>query len=215
MIIRKLTLLICLSFPFFHLAQTTSIEGRVFDGETGSSLPFVTINFKGEPVGTTSDLNGVYSLSTDIKVSRINVSFLGYQSQSIPIQKGVHQKIDVALEPKRIELAVAEVRPDKKKKNPAKPLMQRVTDAKKSNDPKRIDAVTYKFHERVEMDLNDIPEKLPNRKIWGAFSWVLLRLHNLPDRHHNILFLYYHPQNSTCYSTRRCIILYHNLFHSY
>ena len=67
--------------PFFHLAQTTSIEGRVFDGETGSTLPFVTISFKGEPVGTTSDINGVYSLSTDLKVSRISVSFLGYQSQ--------------------------------------------------------------------------------------------------------------------------------------
>ena len=189
MIIRKFTLLICLSFPFFYLAQTTSIEGRVFDGETGSSLPFVTINFKGEPVGTTSDINGVYSLSTDIKVSRINVSFLGYQSQSIPIQKGVHQKIDIALEPKRIELAVAEVRPDKKKKNPAKPLMQRVTDAKKSNDPKRIDAITYKFHERVEMDLNDIPKKLPNRKIWGAFSWVWDKLDSTEARVNLPIFL--------------------------
>ena len=171
------TFFLSLAFPFFLLAQThqsTTVTGRVLDGESGEALPFVTVSFNGSNIGTMTDHLGSFSLTTDTRVSRINISFLGYQSQSIAIQKEVAQKIDIALEPKRIEIAVAEVRPDKKKrkKNPAKPLMQRVADAKKNNDPTSIKAISYKFHERLEMDLNDIPYKLPGRKMWGAFSWV-------------------------------------------
>ncbi len=189
MIIRKLTLLICLSFSLFLSAQTTSVEGRIFDGDTGSPLPFVTVNFRGQNIGTTSNIEGKYSLSTYNKVSKITISYLGYQGQTISIQKGVHQKIDIALEPKRIELAAAEVRPDKKRKNPGKPLMQRVADAKKNNDPKRIDASAFKFHERVEMDLNDIPDRLPSRKFWGPFSWVWKNLDSTEARVNLPVFL--------------------------
>ena len=189
MIFRNLALLICLSFSLLLSAQTTSVEGHIFDGDTGSPLPFVTVSFRGVSIGTTSDSDGNYSLKTEDKVSKITISFLGYQSQTISIQRGVPQKIDVALEPKRIELAVAEVRPDKKRKNPAKPLMQRVADAKKSNDPKRVTAAKYRFHERVELDLNDIPERLPHRKFWGAFSWVWDGLDSTSARVNLPLFL--------------------------
>jgi len=103
MIIKKLTLLMCLSFSVFLQAQTTSIEGRIFDGESGRPLPFVTVSFKGESIGTTTNTEGYYELSTEKRVSRISISFLGHVSQSISIQKGVHQKIDIALEPKKIE----------------------------------------------------------------------------------------------------------------
>ena len=155
------------------LAQTTSVSGRIFDGETGEPLPFVTVSLVGTNVGTMTDTDGHYSISTDEKVSRIFASFLGYQAQTIQIQKQVAQKLDIALEPKRIELAVAEVRPEKgRKKNPAKPLMQRVVDAKKQNNPERIPALKYKYHERLEIDVNDIPEMMPSRKIWGKFAWV-------------------------------------------
>lgn len=163
-----------LAFAAQLIAQTTTVSGRVFDGESGEALPFVTVNFVGSNIGSMTDGEGLYSITTEEKVSRIVISSLGYQSQNIQIQKFVEQKIDIALEPRQIELAVAEVRPEKEKrrKNPARPLMQRVVDAKKDNDPDRIPALQYKFHERLEMDINEIPEKLPGRKIWGKFSWV-------------------------------------------
>ena len=109
--------------------------------------------------------------------------------QTIQIQKEVHQTLDIALEPKRIELAVAEVRPDKKRNNPAKPLMQRVADVKKSNDPKNLPSLKYKFHDRLEVDVNDIPEKLPARKFWGAFSWVWDKLDSSEQRVNLPLFM--------------------------
>jgi hypothetical protein len=162
------TCLIC----FSSLAQTTTVTGRVFDGETGEVMPFVTVSFSGTSNGTMTDNDGKYRLVSEKKVARISISFIGYQTQSISIQKQVVQKIDVALEHKRIELAVAEVRPDKKHKNPAKPLMERVADVKKKNNPAYIPGLSYKFHERLEIDINDLPEKLPSRRFWGEFAWV-------------------------------------------
>lgn len=179
-----------LVFATSLLAQTTSVSGRIFDGETGEALPFVTVSFVGNNVGTMTDIDGNYFITTENKVGRIVASFLGYQAQNIQIQKQVEQKIDIALEPKRIELAVAEVRPDKKrKKNPAKPLMQRVVDAKKDNNPDRIPALSYKFHERLEIDINDIPKKLPSRKLWGKFAWVWDYLDSAEARVNLPLFL--------------------------
>jgi len=163
-------------------AQTTSIEGFVFDGETGMPLLFVTINFKNTNIGTTTDLEGKYIISSHKRVTTLNVSLLGYTSQSIFIQLGIHQKIDISLEPKRFNLSVAEVRPDRSVVNLAKNLMNRVVDAKSSNDPKNINAITHRFYERIELDFNDVPHKLPTRKFWGEFRWIWSRLDSSESR---------------------------------
>tara|TARA_B100000780_G_scaffold180377_1_gene126486 strand:+ start:6288 stop:8735 length:2448 start_codon:yes stop_codon:yes gene_type:complete len=161
-------LLLCINFK----AQTTIVSGRIFDGETGKTLPYVNVSFSGTSIGTMTNGLGEYELESERKVSRVFISFIGYTSQSIPIQKQVRQTLDIALEEKRIELEVAEVRPDKKQKNPAKPLMQRVAEAKLNNDPAKLPGVSCNYHEKLQLSLNDIPEKLPSRKIWGAFGWI-------------------------------------------
>ena len=88
-------LLFCLGYSLLYLAQTTSVEGRIFDGETGEPLPFVTVSFKGTNEGTTSDIDGRYALRTNERVGRIHISFLGYLSQTIQIQKEVNQTLDM------------------------------------------------------------------------------------------------------------------------
>ena len=151
----------------------TRVSGRVFHGETGEALPFVHVSFWGSALGTMSDVDGHYDLSSmEEKVTRLVVSCLGYQSQSIPLQRGVPQVINVALEPKSFDLEAAIIRPDKQAVNPAKPLMQRVAEAKPRNNPANIPALRSDFYERQELALNDYPERWPERKIWGPFSWV-------------------------------------------
>ena len=122
---NALLLIALFLFSLGLTAQKTIVSGRVFNGKTGKALPYVNVSFSGTSVGTMTNVLGEYELTSERKVSRIFISFIGYSSQSIPIQKQVRQKLDIALEEKRIELAAAEVRPDKKQENPAKPLMQR------------------------------------------------------------------------------------------
>ena len=136
-----------------------------------------------------TDVNGEYELSAgDIRVTQIVVSFLGYQSQTIPIQRGVPQVINVALETRSVDLQVAVIRPDKDAVNPAKPLMQRVAEAKSTNNPAEIPALAHTFYEVQEVAINDF-QNVGLRDSLGPFSWVWDRLDStehrvsLPIRH--------------------------------
>lgn len=168
---RLLTLFFWASILAMH-AQT-AITGRVFDGDTGAPLPFVNVSFAGTNIGTMTGIEGTYSLEAGSnRVARAQYSCLGYQSQSISLQRDVPQVINVALKARSVDLEAAIVRPDKKAVNPAKPLMQRVTEAKEENDPAQIPAVSHDFYEIQEVAFNDYPDKLPERRFWGPFSWV-------------------------------------------
>ncbi len=175
------TLWLCL-WAGIGTAQT-SVSGRVFDGETGEALPFVNVSFVGTSIGTMTDAEGLYVLdSGGARVTRATYSTLGYQSQTISLQRGVPQVINVALEARSVDLEAAVVRPDKKAVNPAKPLMQRVAEAKKGNDPARIPALRHDFYEVQEVAFNDYPEKLPARRFWGPFAWVWDHLDSSQNR---------------------------------
>ena len=83
---------------FFSLgftAQKTIVSGRVFDGETGKALPYVNVSFSGTSIGTMTNGFGEYQLVCERKVSRVHISFMGYISQSIPIQKFHNSSMDV------------------------------------------------------------------------------------------------------------------------
>lgn len=153
-------------------SQTTSVSGTVFNSETGDKIPFASVSFMGTNIGVMANEEGEYELSTSEKVSRITISSLGYQSQYIPIQIGVSQKINIALVEKLISLEAAEVSVDKREKNPSVPLMKKVINAKSKNDPEKLDSLSYDFYERLELDFNDIPDRLINRKAWGDLDLI-------------------------------------------
>ena len=161
----------------------TSVTGRVFDGTTGEALPFVNVSFPGTSIGTMTDVEGLYSLeAVDLRVTRISYSCLGYQSQTISIQRNVPQVINVSMEGRSVDLEAAVIRPDKKAVNPAKPLMQRVAEAKSSNDPARIPALHHDFYEVMEVAINDYPGRWPERRFWGPFKWVWTQLDSSEHR---------------------------------
>lgn len=153
-------------------AQSTVVTGRVFDAETGAPMPYVNVAFTSGKQGTTTNENGRFRLSTEDRPGRLSVSFLGYNNQTYEVVRGVDQSFDVALEPRSFELLTAEVRPDKKEVNPAKPLMQRVIESKESNNPRAIPAAKHRMHARMEFDINDISKEQTERWYWGPFDWI-------------------------------------------
>lgn len=74
-----------------------TITGKVTDAETGESIPGVNVLIKGTTVGTSTDMEGNYSLSVpDPDGSPVLVfSFLGYASQEVPV--GTNPVINVSL----------------------------------------------------------------------------------------------------------------------
>lgn len=84
----------------YSWAQETQVSGTVYD-ETGQPLPGATILVKGTTVGTTSDLDGKYSISSPSDGTLI-FSFIGYNP--IEIVVGNQTIIDVNLTPDLADL---------------------------------------------------------------------------------------------------------------
>jgi len=83
-------------FPLSSFAQFV-VSGKVSDDVSGEGLPGVNIILKGTTNGTTTDLEGNYSLNVPNKESVLVFSFVGYVSQEIII--GNQSVIDVVLTP--------------------------------------------------------------------------------------------------------------------
>jgi TonB-linked SusC/RagA family outer membrane protein len=67
-------------------AQDRSISGKITDRNNGQGLPGVTIIVKGMPtVGTSTNADGVFSLSVPSSATALIFSFVGYATQEAPI----------------------------------------------------------------------------------------------------------------------------------
>jgi TonB-dependent starch-binding outer membrane protein SusC len=72
------------------------VTGTVTTGSDGSPLPGVNILIDGTNIGTTTDMNGKFSLNTRSNNDVLVVSFIGYTTQTIPV--GSQTVIDVVLQ---------------------------------------------------------------------------------------------------------------------
>src|SRR5690606_34665622 len=83
-------------------ALAQAVTGTVTDAETGESLPGVNILVKGTTSGTTSDIDGRYSLSASAPQAVFVFSFVGYNTKEVAV--GNLSQLDVSLEPDLSEL---------------------------------------------------------------------------------------------------------------
>lgn len=77
-------------------AQNVTVSGAITD-DTGQPLPGVSILEKGTANGTTSDVDGNYSISVSSSGSTLVFSFIGFQSQEIALNN--QSRINVSLVP--------------------------------------------------------------------------------------------------------------------
>ena len=76
------------------LAQVRQISGTVRD-HSGSALPGVSILVNGTNIGTMTDTDGKYTISPNDNESVLIFSFVGFETQRVPIQG--RSRIDVSL----------------------------------------------------------------------------------------------------------------------
>ncbi len=72
-----------------------SVTGRVTDASTKEGLPGVSVVIKGSSVGVNTDLNGNYSINSNMADAILTFSFIGYITQEVAVAG--RTKIDVSL----------------------------------------------------------------------------------------------------------------------
>ncbi|MFQ5447112.1 MAG: DUF5686 family protein, partial [Saprospiraceae bacterium] len=171
-------------FAFFLLLQApvlfsqklTKVKGVVRDAETEELLPFVNVAFVGTSVGTTTDLDGSYSISTKWASDSLQVSYLGYKSITVGVKLGTAQTLDFELHSAALNLSVVEVKVKKgkykRKGNPAVELIKKVIDHKNENRMGGQDYYEYDKYEKVELDLNNITDKFRQKRAFRKFQFI-------------------------------------------
>jgi outer membrane receptor for ferrienterochelin and colicin len=64
-----------------------TITGKVIDGQTLSPLPFANIILMDSDIGTTTDLNGTFVLNNSFNADFMVVSYVGYKSLTVELDK--------------------------------------------------------------------------------------------------------------------------------
>ena len=85
--------------------QTQTISGKV-TGDTGENLPGVTILVKGTNIGTSSDVEGSYTLQVPAGSNTLVVSFVGFRTREVPINNQTTININLATDAKALQEVV-------------------------------------------------------------------------------------------------------------
>lgn len=111
--------LLLLTAPFFLSAQTGSVRGFLYDKENGEPILFTPVFLKGTQYGTTTDVNGFYSI-TKVEPGNytLTVSTVGYDTILIPIVITADKVLDKQLFVKKgiVNLKTVEVSAEKEAK---------------------------------------------------------------------------------------------------
>jgi iron complex outermembrane receptor protein len=79
------------------LLQQSKITGKITDATTGEPIPGVNVLIENTTVGTTTDINGNYSIEATNSNIVLVFSYIGYNSQKVTVEG--KSQIDVALNP--------------------------------------------------------------------------------------------------------------------
>ncbi len=163
-----LFLFLILSFQISK-AQKTVLSGKITESRTGIPIPYATIVFKGTYIGTMSDLNGNFNLSTLTPTNFIEVSSIGYKKREIPVKLKQTTKLDILLDEDMIMTGEVVVKPGE---NPAIPLFKKIIEHKKENNPANFPSWHSKLYSKTEVDLKNIDKSLRSKKLLKSFDFV-------------------------------------------
>jgi len=176
-----LALLLC---PMSVWAQQTSVEGIVVDADTGEKLPFVQIYFikpssqgsLASQYGTTSDLDGNFSISNPSGYTTINFQMVGYKTEMYTVKSGVQKKnVRIKMKPDVYGLQDIVVTPKnqkqkyKRKGNPAVELIKNVIAHKDSFQVKSSDHYRADTYHRMSFALDNFTPNF-QKGFWKSFK---------------------------------------------
>ena len=157
------------------IGQKTVVSGKIYDAKTRETLPFVNIAFKGSKIGTTSNIDGNYSIETYYAEDSLMASFVGYQPLAQAVKKDQSQVIDFFLEPGSFSLSEVVVRASDFE-NPAHTILKKIIRNKPVNNREKLDSYEYEVYNKIQFDLNNLSKKFTERKVFKDFDFIFDRI---------------------------------------
>ncbi|PRY13859.1 TonB-linked SusC/RagA family outer membrane protein [Pontibacter ummariensis] len=96
----------CLLVSIQAMAQALTVTGRVTDVETGTGLPGVTVLLKGTTVAAPTGADGSYTINVPNGTGTLVFSFIGYQTQEVPVNNRATINVQLGTDAKALEEVV-------------------------------------------------------------------------------------------------------------
>lgn len=159
------------------LAQATVVSGTVRDAVTKETLPNVSVFFKDTKIGTQTDINGNYNISSAEPQSGLSFNSVGYTIASKNIMPSATQQTDVLLVPSSNSLDEVIIVGGKRikyrnKDNPAVELIRQVIAHKDENRIKSYQTVAYQQYEKMLFSVSNVSEKFKNKKMFRNYQFL-------------------------------------------
>ena len=164
-------------------AKPAGASGVVIDSETGETLPFAQIYFvdgagKTTNIGTTTDMDGQFSLTSTKGYTTMNIQMVGYKTEMLTVRKGqIRTGLKVKMKPDVYGLQDIVVTPKhrkreyRRKNNPAVELIKKVIENKEKYTVKTEDHYIADSYARMSFAMDNFH---PNFKkgFWKTFNFI-------------------------------------------
>ena len=162
-------------FYSFGVNGQFNIRGVVVD-ENEEPIPFANVIFSGTKIGTLTNFDGEFQLSSSSKMKELTVQLLGYQTQKIRI-KNKNQYIKILLfEGEQLNEVVVVQKPKKrlkKKQNPAYRILKQLWARKSNMGLSKTQAYEYEKYSTFEVGLNNMDTIFLNKVLGKSMDSVL------------------------------------------
>ena len=171
---KVLVFLLYLTVLALPMQAQDHITGYVIDDQTGDSLGFVSVQYKGQKIATVCDHRGYFSIPKKLGW-RLTFSAVGYKARTVTVKENTHRLL-LSLKPDNRTLGEVTVRSKRgrysRKSNPAVELMRKVIAHKKATDLSLRDYYQYTKYQKLTLALNDMkPDILTDPKL-KKFPWL-------------------------------------------
>ena len=149
----------------FSFAQT-KVSGIVLD-EKNKPVAYANVAFLGTSEGIVTNEDGRFYLESKEIRKTLQVSFIGYTTQDINLEKAVTYNLKVILSSGE-ELAEVKIYSGKtsKKNNPAIDILRKIWERKRKNGLRQFKQYEMEKYEKIEFDMNTIDSAFMKRNIF-------------------------------------------------
>jgi len=169
---KKFITIIVLCISVLSFSQT-KVSGMVLD-TNNEPIPFANVYFKNSSEGLITNENGRFYLESNKSYDILVVSFIGYETKEIKLNKSVTYNLEVKLSEGGVQLREVVLVSGKlsKKNNPAIDILRKIWERKRSNGLRQFNQYQYDKYEKVEFDLNTIDSALIKSKMFKGMEFV-------------------------------------------
>ena len=186
----KLLLVLVTCHLSFVTLSAQQITGQITDAQTGESIPFASVQYKGHNIGVASDIDGHFQIARHNGWG-ITFSAVGYVTQTVMVDANLKSPCHINLKPDNTLLKEVTVKSKRerysRKNNPAVEMMKKVIAAKKKTDLDNHDFYQYNKYQKLTLALNEITPALLDSPKYKKKQWLIDQVETCPYNNKLIL----------------------------